>query len=234
MEHYVILGEGNSSPNVIEDSLADFSKSSMFHIYTYKTTDEGPCRVYDWLLDSKAKYFAYHDGTAPKILIESALQTVESNSPWTPVEEMLDFAKSSKATVLYLWDSKNVERSEEAVMTLIDMGIRVLDLTQGLTPFMIENDKDVNDTVDALTPLTRNEYEKMPLSELRLHAVAQGVSEVRELQQEQIISQLVGESHEKKVEENRTATVVVIFDIGFAKAFKVTETHAKTLLAELK
>lgn len=233
MEHFIILGEGDSSPNIIEDSLADLSKGSTFHIYTYKTSDSGPCRVYDWLLDNKARYFAYHDGTAPKMLIESALQTVESDSPWTPVEEMVEFAKNNKATVLYLWDSKNEERSEDAVMTLIDMGIRVLDLTQGLTPFMIADDnKDVNDSVDSLTPPSRSEYEKMAISELRQHAVAQGVSNARELKQEQIISELVSEP--KKEQATESATVVVIFSDGSAKTFKVTEEHAQNLLTELK
>lgn len=230
MNHFVVLGEGNSSANVIEDGLADLPKDGTFHVYTYKTSDEGPCRVYDWLLDNGAKYFAYHNNTAPKLLIDSAAKAIECPSP---VEDMVEFAKNAKATVLYLWNEKDEKRSEEAVTTLVDMGIRVLDLTQGLTPFMlVEEDKDKNDTVDTLAPLTRNDYEAMPLSTLKQHAVAQGVNDKSD--KEEIINALLGESDEKQVAKNGTVTVVFVFEDTTVKVVKVTEQHAQKLLSDLK
>lgn len=232
MNHFVVLGEGNSSANVIEDGLADLSKDSTFHVYTYKTSEEGPCRVYDWLLDNKAKYIAYHNNTAPKILIDSAAKAIEEPSP---VETMVEFAKSAKATILYLWNEQDEKRSEEAVTTLVDMGLRVLDLTQGLTPFMlVEEDKEKNDTVDTLAPLTRNDYEEMPLATLKQHAVAQGVDEKHFSSKEKIISALLGESQEEKVAKDGAVTVVFVFENKTAQVVKVAEKHAQELLSELR
>lgn len=232
MNHFVVLGEGNSSANVIEDGLADLPKDSTFHVYTYKTGDEGPCRVYDWLLDNGVKYFAYHNNTAPKVLVESSAKAIETP---TPVEDMVEFAKNVKATVLYLWNDKDEKRSEEAVTTLVDMGIRVLDLTQGLTPFMlVEEEKEKNDTVDTLAPLTRKDYEAMPLATLKQHAVAQGINEKHFSTKESIINALLGESNEEQVAKDGAVTVVFVFEDTTTKAVKVTKQHAQKLLNDLK
>lgn len=232
MNHFVVLGEGNSSANVIEDGLADLAKDSTFHVFTYKTSDEGPCRVYDWLLDNKAKYIAYHNNTAPKILMDSAVKAIEEPSP---VETMVEFAKSAKATILYLWNEQDEKRSEEAVTTLVDMGLRVLDLTQGLTPFMIvEEDKEKNDTVDTLAPLTRIDYQAMPLAVLKQHAVAQGVSEQHFSSKEKIINALLGELQEEQVVKDGAVTVVFVFENKAAQIVKITEQHAQKLLSDLK
>lgn len=136
MNQFVILGVGNTSENIIEDCLFDLPKDSMYHIYTYRTNLEGVCRVYDWLLDNKASYIAYHNNTAPAMLTNEATKAVEST-----IDEMIDVARNIKATVLYLWNDKDEVESEKDVTKLIDSGLRVLDLTQGLTPFLIVDNK---------------------------------------------------------------------------------------------
>lgn len=235
MSHFVVLGEGNSSANIIEDCLFDLPKDSTFHVYTYKTSEEGVCRVYDWLIDNKATYVAYHDNNVPNILLTSSAKVVESPSP---VEEMIEVAKSLKATVLYLWNEEDEKRSEEAVTTLVDMNIRVLDLTQGLTPFsIVEEVKEVNDTVDSLPVITRNEYEEMTRAVLDQHAKAQGLNPKSYKTKEEIVDALVGDvtiSETKKTSNESAATVIVVFQDQTTKVIKTTEQHATELLSKLK
>jgi len=225
MNQFIILGVGNTSENIIEDCLFDLPKDSTFHIYTYRTSLEGVCRVYDWLLDNKASYIAYHNNTAPAMLTNEATKAVEST-----IDEMIDVAKNLKATVLYLWNDKDEVESEKEVTRLIDSGLRVLDLTQGLTPFLIvDNKKEVNDTVDSLKPVTREEYEEMPLAALKQQAAAHGVPDNKLKSKEQMIEALVS--------DESTATVIIIAGklapLEFPKIFKVTEQKAQKLINDL-
>lgn len=224
MNQFVILGVGNTSENIIEDCLFDLPKDSMYHIYTYRTNLEGVCRVYDWLLDNKASYIAYHNNTAPAMLTSKATKAVEST-----IDEMIDVARNIKATVLYLWNDKDEVESEKDVTKLIDSGLRVLDLTQGLTPFLIvDNKKEVNDTVDSLKPVTREEYEEMPLASLKQQAAAHGVPDNKLKSKEEMIEALI---------EEMTATVVVITGklapLEYPKVFKVTEQVAQQIINDL-
>jgi len=224
MNQFVILGVGNTSENIIEDCLFDLPKDSMYHIYTYRTNLEGVCRVYDWLLDNKASYIAYHNNTAPVMLTNEATKAVEST-----IDEMIDVARNIKATVLYLWNDKDEVESEKDVTKLIDSGLRVLDLTQGLTPFLIvDNKKEVNDTVDSLKPVTREEYEEMPLASLKQQAAAHGVPDNKLKSKEEMIEALI---------EEMTATVVVITGklapLEYPKVFKVTEQVAQQIINDL-
>jgi len=224
MNQFLILGVGNTSENIIEDCLFDLPKDSMYHVYTYRTSLEGVCRVYDWLLDNKASYIAYHNNTAPEILTNEATKAVESTT-----DEMIDVARNIKATVLYLWNDKDETGSEKEVTKLIDSGLRVLDLTQGLTPFLVvDNKKEVNDTVDSLKPVTREEYEEMPLASLKQQAAAHGVPDNKLQSKEEMIEALV---------EEKTATVVVIAGqlspLEFPKIFKVTEQEAQKIINNL-
>lgn len=225
MGQFVIFGVGNTSENIIEDCLFDLPKDSTFHIYTYRTNLEGVCRVYDWLLDNKAQYVAYHNNMSPPLLTNSATKVVEAS-----VDEMIDVAQKSKATILYLWNDKDEAASEKEVTKLIDRGLRVLDLTQGLTPFLIvDNKKPVNDTVDSLKPVTREEYEEMPLASLKQQAAAHGVPDTKLKSKEQMIEALVS--------DEETATVVIttgkLAPSEFPKVFKVTEQRAQQLINDL-
>lgn len=115
------------------------------------------------------------------------------------------------------------------VTKLIDSGLRVLDLTQGLTPFLVvDNTKEVNDTVDSLKPVTREEYEEMPLASLKQQAAAHGVPDNKLQSKKEMIEALV---------EEKTATVVVVAGhlapLEFPKIFKVTEQEAQKIINNL-
>lgn len=218
MNQYVIMGAGNSSTSVIEDSLLDLPTPRTFHIVAEKTSLEGICRVYDWLLDNKEKYVAYHNGNAPTVLCDSAAKVVSDNDPQSV---MLSVAEAGKMGVLYLWDDKDEFGSTQQVMSLIDRGFTVIDLTQGLTPFRLVDDVK-NDTVDSLPPVTKQEYEEMPIASLRQQAKAQGASDKDMESKETIVAFLTNESNEEKVAEDDAVVVVVVFKDQTTKTFKST------------
>ena len=218
MNQYVVMGAGNSSPSVIEDSLSDLPSPRTLHIVAEKTNLEGICRVYDWLLDNDENYIAYHNGNAPTVLCDNALKTVSDSDP---VSTMLSVAKAGKMSILYLWDDNDSIRSTQEVTSLIDAGHTVIDLTQGLTPFRLVDDVK-NDVVDSLPPVTREEYEEMPVASLRQQAKAQGASDEDFKSKEAIIDFLSGESKEEKISEDDTVVVVVVFKDQTTQTFKST------------
>lgn len=218
MNQYVILGAGNSSTSVIEDSLSDLPTPRTFHIVAEKTSAEGICRVYDWLLDNGEKYVAYHSGDAPTVLCDNAVKTVSDGDPHFT---MLSVAKAGNMSVLYLWNDEDSNGSTDVVTSLIDSGLTVIDLTQGLTPFrLVEEVK--NDTVDSLPPVTRKEYEDMPIATLRQQAKAQGATDKHFESKETIIDFLTEPSKEEKVSEDDAVVVVVVFKDQTTKTFKST------------
>jgi len=94
-------------------------------------------------------------------------------------------------------------------------------LTQGLTPFrLVENLK--NDTVDSLPPVTRKEYEDMPIAMLRQQAKAQGATDKEFVSKETIIQFLTEASKEENVSEDDAVVVVVVFKDQTTKTFKST------------
>ena len=212
------MGVGNSSPNVIEDSLSDVPSPRTFHILAKKTNDDGICRVYDWLLDNGEKYVAYHDGNAPTVLCDHATKSVSDSDP---VATMLSVAKAGKMNILYLWNDSDQGASTNEVTSLIESGYTVIDLTQGLTPFRMVDDVQ-NDTVDSLPPVTRKEYEEMPVATLRQQAKAQGAKDNHLESKETIIDFLTDASKEEKVSEDDAVVVVVVFKDQTTKTFKST------------
>ena len=234
MNQYIIMGEGNSSPNVIEDSLADLPKPRTFHVSVEKTKKEGISRVYDWLLDNKETFVAYSSGDAPKILLDSASRVVNDEYTHIIMEEV---AVSGKIPVLYLYDEdedKGEGNVTNHIMSMIDRGIQVLDLTQGLAPFLIYEDKKekvVNETVDALPPITRKEYEEMPNTALAQHAKAQGLD--TSVPRDKLLDALLGESDSNEHSKNITAVVVVVYGDNTTKIVKSTKEHVDNLLKDL-
>jgi len=218
MNQYVIMGAGNSSTSVIEDSLSDLPTPRTFHIVAEKTSAEGICRVYDWLLDNGEKYVAYHNGDAPTVLCDSAVKNVGDSDPYLT---MLSVAKAGNMEVLYLWNDADNNNSTNHVTSLIDAGLRVIDLTQGLTPFRLVEDVK-NDTVDSLPPVTRKEYEDMPIATLRQQAKAQGAADKHFVSKENIIDFLTGASEAKQVWEDDAVVVTVVYKDQTTKTFKST------------
>lgn len=230
MNQYVIIGTGNSSANVIEDSLADLPTPRTFHVFAEKTNKEGICRVYDWLLDNKETFIAYYEQDAPAVILNAASSVVQTNQPHQDMEQV---AIAGKMPVLYLYDDADDLNNTNYVFWLIDNGVRVLDLTQGLTPFIIVDDTPAkNDTKDSLPPMTRKEYEDMPDNTLAQHAKAQGLS--TSAPREKLIETLLGESDTKEESGDISAVVVVVYGDDTTEVIKSTKKHVENLLKKLK
>lgn len=206
MNTYIIMGTGNSAQNVIEDSLNDLPKPRTFQVIVEKTKEEGISRVYDWLLDNNEEFVAHKkNDDVPKILLTSAKSVVDPCRISSTSKEFIKETVDSGATVLYLWNDKDSAGCEKEVLGLLDDGVTVKDLTQGLTPFLVEfpesgshteKTKPVvkNDVVDTLEPFTRKDYESMPKWTIDSQAKAQGLNTMG-LDKEKSIDLLCGLSN---------------------------------------
>jgi len=212
MNNYVIIGTGDTSPNIIEDSLGDVLMPRHFHVSLNQTEHEGVCRVYDFLIDKEEKYTGYSNGEAPKLLANKAENVVTSQDVTI---DLVDVARKLKATVLYLWDDKN-PNAEREVTAMIDQGLTVLDLTEGLAPFRLIDDTVPVPAEDVLPPLSAKDYEKMPRTTLDQQAKAQGLTPSNFSTKEKLIEALLGEPVEsieyvEPVYAQDGATVVIVF-----------------------
>lgn len=236
MNHYTILGIGNSAPNVIEDSLRDLPTPRTFHIITERTKSEGKSRVYDWLLDNNEAFVSYFVGDVPKILMSSAKHYYDCENENVMIDTIIDNAIENKSTILYLWDESDAAHCERTVISYIEKGLNVKDLTQGLVPFLIEGETKQQPKVDVpkespvekdeLTAFTRADYETMPKWTIDAHAKAQGINTMRMSKEEAINALLYGE----QVDESAHATVIIVCSDGSVRYTRLEESKALALL----
>jgi hypothetical protein len=228
----VILGDGTSSPNVIEESLRDLPSPKAFSIIAKKTTSDGPSRVYDWLLDNEQEFYSYFHGDVPKILVSKAKHYYDCSSEDVLMDFILERAGDNKATILYLWNERDVATSEREVIALIEQGFEVKDITQGLVPFLIEGDEPQQpkvevDKKDELVPFNRADYESMPKWTLDAHAKAQGINTMR-MSKEEAINALLYEEKEVDMAPSlvTNATVIVVLSNGTVRHKVIDESKA--------
>lgn len=139
---YIIGGMGNAAANVIESSLGDVRKDSQFvYLWTGKPT-AGQSRVLDWLIDYGAKFIVYSETPRlPQAVADSAV-SVEV------VENMVEqaIADFEGATMLVLFDTTEdgepTAMTERLIFKAHDVGMKVLELTNGLIPITVEDDAE--------------------------------------------------------------------------------------------
>lgn len=139
---YIIGGMGNAAANVIESSLGDVRKDSRFvYLWTGKPT-AGQSRVLDWLIDYGASFIVYSETPRlPQAVADSAV-SVEV------VENMVEqaIADFEGATMLVLFDTTEdgepTAMTERLIFKAHDVGMKVLELTNGLIPIAVEEDDE--------------------------------------------------------------------------------------------
>ena len=227
MNKYVIIGNGDTSPNIIEDCLADLPAPRMFFLEIAQTSQTGLCRVYDWLLDNNEDYVGYYNENAPSVLVTSAFNSIKTP---TPVSALKDLAETEGSTILYLWNEEISADCTFEVTEMVDRGLTVLDLTQGLTPFLlVDEPKKVEPAKDVLPPLTRSEYESMSVKTLQQQARAQGL-DVSNLLKADIINKFLGQEIATKTEE--TVTLIIVYADKTVTSLQYPLSKAQSLVDE--
>ena len=140
---YIIGGMGNAAANVIETSLGDVRTDSRFvYLWTGKPTP-GQARALDWLIDYGADFLVYSE--TPKVPAVVADASVEVVVVENSVEQAIaDFGP--EATMLVLFDTNEegepTPMTERLVLKASEVGMKVLELTNGLIPITVEDDED--------------------------------------------------------------------------------------------
>ena len=196
MKTYGILGSGTTSKNVIEDALNELGEDNEFVLYGVTKMSASESRVHTWLVDHEVSYTVVHNNKTSAALMEDASHFVSNNVLNT--DFFLKELKKRKGTLLLLWDDEAVTEMEDIVFGAADLGIKILDLTNGLTPIDVEGEEPTEEPVTApivdeveIEPFSKEELAEMPISVLRKNAKNQGM-DTTDLDKNQIIDLLIG------------------------------------------
>jgi len=182
-ETYGILGSGSAPRKVIEASLQDLGASTISYVVPwYGKVTPGLEVVYDWLLDNKAtfKLVSKETGkTPPKVLASSAtsVEYVDDIDLY-----ILNHLKGLEipGLSLVLWNNDDEHESITISSMSIDMRLPTLELTNGLTPIMIDagveevRDEDLPDIGEA--SYSKETLEVMPAALVKRMAKDKGIT----------------------------------------------------------
>lgn len=201
MAHYGIVGGGKHPQNIIEDGLKDIyyvNPDNTLYLNCRKGATDSEKRVYTYVLDNTIPFLAVsQDGTAPKILVETADYIVDggSSAEHTIIKELA----ANGGTLLILWDDENEDRMNQMVIQATDLGVNVLELSNGLTPFVFDEatqEETITETPTPkaeveLEPLTRDELGDMSIGLLKKAAFAQGIADAGGMSKNELVNVLV-------------------------------------------
>lgn len=142
MEHYGVLGIGVAPKKVINSSLNDIGTKVTYIIpwYGQNPVPSGLEVVYDWMLDNEASYkiiAATGAKAVPKILARGAGEVIEADDvDLTIIKEL----KELNGLSTILWSDEDESYSVNIASTSINIGLPTLELTNGLTPIILESD----------------------------------------------------------------------------------------------
>jgi hypothetical protein len=211
-----VIGKGNASLNIIEDSLSELVNDSIFVLPWYGgKPDASLDRVYTAIIDFGHEYIMVGN-RIPRSVLKDAKDwedTEDANSAVLNYVQRLEGEKS----LLVLWD--DTPETEDALLKAHASGIRLLDLTNALAPIDVvdvqetpevklevypptERDKLVHKIIDESNErkiaeeykpeaFTEEELRMQPISALRRQAKLLGVEIEKTTTKEQLISILM-------------------------------------------
>lgn len=144
-ELYGVLGTAEVPSEVIQASLNDVSTKVDYLIpwYGVKPIPSALIAVYDWMLDNEASYeiVVQREGTArcPKALQEGAQAIIVADDPSEEIVTRLT-NRPVKGLALLMWNEQNPEESIDIATACIDAKLPCLELSNGLTPVIMEDD----------------------------------------------------------------------------------------------
>lgn len=180
-----IIGSGTAPKAVIQESLRDLlSDGDVVAVPWYGKPTAGLEAVYDYLLDNEVSFVMYYDSDSQ--IPAKVFSKAEHGSVQDIANVHTALIKASDGKILVLWDSTNDAGSEkmcESIFTVRPDAL-VLDLTNGLSPIHLEDEKaeapsrydeeDPTDDAPASPPLSRAELEGMPVPSLKRLAANTG------------------------------------------------------------
>lgn len=138
-----VIGKGNASLNVIEDSLSELVNDSIFVLPWYGgKPDESLDRVYTAIIDFGHEYIMVGN-RIPRSVLKDAKDwedTEDANSAVLNYVQRLAGEKS----LLVLWD--DTPETEDTLLKAHAIGIRLLDLTNALAPIDVVDVQEVAET----------------------------------------------------------------------------------------
>lgn len=150
-----VIGKGNASLNVIEDSLSELVNDSIFVLPWYGgKPDESLDRVYTAIIDFGHEYIMVGN-RIPRSVLKDAKDwedTEDANSAVLNYVQRLAGEKS----LLVLWD--DAPETEDTLLKAHAIGIRLLDLTNALAPIDVVDVQEVVETPEA--PAVKTEREQ--------------------------------------------------------------------------
>lgn len=205
--NYGLVGGGNVSARVVYDALSD----------VYKTGDM--VYVADNLIENKA--------------VKSWIEALEPNASFVTINEVFTSLVNDKeanrdVTLLILWDDSKPELMEKFAFRAADHGIKILDVSNGLTPIVVES--PVSEKVEqkaevSKDSMTYDELVALPMGKLKQMAAEYG-DYTKSLKTKSALAEAVlmgaapSESPEEEVtpviisSAGPTCTVVVVFPDG--------------------
>lgn len=191
-----VIGKGNASLNVIEDSLSELVNDSIFVLPWYGgKPDESLDRVYTAIIDFGHEYIMVGN-RIPRSVLKDAKDwedTEDANSAVLNYVQRLAGEKS----LLVLWD--DAPETEDTLLKAHAVGIRLLDLTNALAPIDVVDVQEVVETpvVEEVIgeakseAFTEEELRSQPIASLRRQAKLLGIEIEKTTTKEQLIGILL-------------------------------------------
>lgn len=215
-----VIGKGNASLNVIEDSLSEMVNDSIFVLPWYGgKPDESLDRVYTAIIDFGHEYIMVGN-RIPRSVLKDAKDwedTEDANSAVLNYVQRLAGEKS----LLVLWD--DTPETEDTLLKAHAIGIRLLDLTNALAPIDVVDVQEVAETpvVEEVIEeakseaFTEEELRSQPIASLRRQAKLLGIEIEKTTTKEQLIGILLNGLDdiglvEPAMVEQKPSTVVVV------------------------
>ena len=162
------------------------------------------------------------------------IEAISPEARFVPTTEVMEILAKEKGTLLLMWDEDKPQLMDKYVISAVDAGIKVLDVSNGLTPIVVEGNEPEKkaEPVEEKSGLTYEELISMPMSKLKTLANEHG-NYTKKLTTKSALAEaiLLGNAEKQEVEEdiqppvdlgtfkivsttNTTCTVVVVFSDG--------------------
>lgn len=229
-EVYGILGSSNLiEPSTIVASLGDITNKVLYIVpwYGNKKVSSSMEVVYDWLLDNNAtfKLVMNEEGrTPPNVLMTKANEVVSDTDVETRIICELT-EREVKGIALLVWDEEHPERSIDLASACINKEVPSLELTNGLSPIIID-DEGINvpiadEDLPSVGEMSFDEetLQVMPAASVKRMARDAG-HDVKT--KEEAIKILVGsnKNEEEIHDDGEIGTIIVLFKNGIELGFK--------------